>query len=85
MTEDNPFLLMPYRVYIDTSVIGGCFDEKFSLWSNRLMTDIAHKRIIGRIAWLGEGFRSPLEWTCSISPCFSYGRGDGHSASLSAQ
>ena len=46
MTEDNPFLLIPYRVYIDTSVIGGCFDEKFSLWSNRLMTDIAHKRII---------------------------------------
>ena len=39
----------------------------------------------GRIAWLGGGFRSPLEWTCSISPCFSYGRGDGYSASLSAQ
>jgi hypothetical protein len=27
------------RVYIDTSVIGGCFDEKFSLWSNRLIED----------------------------------------------
>jgi hypothetical protein len=24
------------RVYIDTSVIGGCFDEEFEEWSNRL-------------------------------------------------
>jgi predicted nucleic acid-binding protein len=28
------------RLYIDTSVIGGCFDKEFSLWSNRLMDDI---------------------------------------------
>jgi hypothetical protein len=27
------------RVYIDTSVIGGCFDAEFSLWSNGLMHD----------------------------------------------
>jgi hypothetical protein len=27
------------RVYIDTSVIGGCFDAEFSLWSNGLMQD----------------------------------------------
>lgn len=27
------------RVYIDTSVIGGCFDSEFSEWSNGLMTD----------------------------------------------
>lgn len=27
------------RVYIDTSVIGGCFDEEFSPWSNGLMRD----------------------------------------------
>jgi len=26
-------------VYIDTSVIGGCFDEEFALWSNGLMKD----------------------------------------------
>ena len=42
-----------------------------------------------RINWaycmVGGGFRSPLEWTCSISPCFSYGRGDTYSASLSEQ
>ena len=27
------------RVYIDTSVIGGCFDDSFSKWSNGLMKD----------------------------------------------
>ena len=29
------------RVYIDTSVIGGCFDEEFAEWSNLLITQIA--------------------------------------------
>ena len=27
------------RIYIDTSVIGGCFDEEFRLWSNGLVQD----------------------------------------------
>jgi hypothetical protein len=27
------------RIYIDTSVIGGCFDDEFSAWSNGLMKD----------------------------------------------
>jgi rRNA-processing protein FCF1 len=27
------------RVYLDTSVIGGCFDDEFQLWSNALMVD----------------------------------------------
>jgi hypothetical protein len=27
------------RVYIDTSVIGGCFDPEFAPWSNGLITD----------------------------------------------
>jgi hypothetical protein len=27
------------RVYIDTSVIGGCFDQEFSRWSNGLLRD----------------------------------------------
>jgi hypothetical protein len=27
---------MKQRVYIDTSVIGGCFDEEFAVWSLRL-------------------------------------------------
>lgn len=28
------------RIYIDTSVIGGCYDEEFSEWSNRLIAEI---------------------------------------------
>lgn len=24
------------RIYIDTSVIGGCYDQEFSVWSQRL-------------------------------------------------
>lgn len=27
------------RIYLDTSVIGGCFDSEFSLWSNGLFKD----------------------------------------------
>ena len=27
------------RVYVDTSVIGGCHDDEFALWSNGLMKD----------------------------------------------
>ena len=27
------------RIYIDTSVIGGCFDPEFSPWSNGLLRD----------------------------------------------
>jgi predicted nucleic acid-binding protein len=30
------------RVYIDTSVIGGCFDQEFSLWSNGLLQDFTN-------------------------------------------
>lgn len=29
------------RIYIDTSVIGGCFDAEFSRWSNSLMRDFS--------------------------------------------
>ncbi len=28
------------KIYIDTSVIGGCFDQEFSEWSNKLMNEI---------------------------------------------
>ncbi|MCK4344077.1 MAG: hypothetical protein KAX05_02240 [Bacteroidales bacterium] len=31
---------MIQRVYIDTSVIGGCFDKEFEKWSNRLTDEI---------------------------------------------
>ncbi len=27
------------RIYLDTSVIGGCFDDEFAPWSNGLMED----------------------------------------------
>ena len=27
------------RVYVDTSIIGGCHDEEFAIWSNGLMKD----------------------------------------------
>lgn len=27
------------RIYIDTSVIGGCFDPEFAEWSNGLVAD----------------------------------------------
>lgn len=33
------------RVYIDTSVIGGCFDNEFAQWSNQLMVDFAQGRL----------------------------------------
>jgi predicted nucleic acid-binding protein len=29
------------RVYVDTSVIGGCFDKEYSVWSEGLMHDFA--------------------------------------------
>ena len=31
------------RVYLDTSVIGGCFDSEFSKWSNALFSDFRSK------------------------------------------
>jgi len=37
---------MKQKVYIDTSVIGGCFDPEFEEWSTRLFDDfISGKRI----------------------------------------
>lgn len=32
------------RIYIDTSVVGGCFDDNFSRWSNRLVADFQSRR-----------------------------------------
>jgi hypothetical protein len=32
--------IMVQRVYIDTSVIGGCFDEEFITWSNLLVKEL---------------------------------------------
>jgi predicted nucleic acid-binding protein len=32
------------RVYLDTSVIGGCFDPEFEVWSNALVADFEAQR-----------------------------------------
>ena len=34
------------RIYVDTSVIGGCFDEEFKQWSLALVDDFRHGRYI---------------------------------------
>ena len=38
--------MRPLRVYIDTSVIGGCCDPEFAVWSNGLMKDFELGRLI---------------------------------------
>jgi hypothetical protein len=34
------------RIYLDTSVLGGCFDAEFDVWSNGLMEDFRAGRFI---------------------------------------
>jgi predicted nucleic acid-binding protein len=34
-----------YRFYVDTSVIGGCFDPEFAEWSRLLIDDFRHRRL----------------------------------------
>jgi hypothetical protein len=34
------------RIYLDTSVLGGCFDPEFSVWSNGLLADFRSGRFI---------------------------------------
>jgi hypothetical protein len=36
----------PFRIYIDTSVLGGCFDHEFSTWSNALVRDFRAGRLV---------------------------------------
>jgi hypothetical protein len=33
------------RVYLDTSVVGGCFDPEFAVWSNALVADFRAERL----------------------------------------
>ena len=35
-----------YKAYIDTNVIGGCFDKEFSIWSNKLIKNFYNSKII---------------------------------------
>jgi predicted nucleic acid-binding protein len=41
---------MKQRVYIDTSVIGGCYDKEFEEWSNRLFDDFKAGNIIAVVS-----------------------------------
>lgn len=41
---------MKQRVYIDTSVIGDCFDQEFEEWSNRLFDDFRSGKTIAVIS-----------------------------------
>ena len=34
------------RVYLDTSVVGGCFDPEFQVWSNALVADFLAERLL---------------------------------------
>lgn len=34
------------RIYLDTSVLGGCFDPEFASWSNGLLADFRASRLI---------------------------------------
>ena len=36
----------PFRIYIDTSVLGGCFDVEFTEWSNGLIRDFRAGRLV---------------------------------------
>jgi hypothetical protein len=38
------------RIYIDTSVIGGCFDEEFAEWSNKLFEELKDGKKIAVIS-----------------------------------
>lgn len=35
-----------FRIYVDTSVLGGCFDAEFVTWSDALMRDFRAKRLV---------------------------------------
>ncbi len=49
---------MKQRIYMDTSVIGGCRDEEFSKWSNRLVDEFRRGK---RMAVISELTRRELE------------------------
>ena len=40
------------RIYLDTSVIGGCLDEEFAQWSKRLMEECQQGHVIAVISEL---------------------------------
>jgi hypothetical protein len=42
--------LKKLKIYLDTSVIGGCFDDEFEVFSNQLMDEIKKETKIGVIS-----------------------------------
>jgi hypothetical protein len=41
------------RIYLDTSVLGGCFDPEFAVWSNGLLEDFRAGRFVPVLSdWL---------------------------------
>jgi predicted nucleic acid-binding protein len=66
------------RVYIDTSVLGGCFDAEFSLWSNRLIQDFQTGRyapvvssvLASEIEPAPEKIRTKFEEILNLGPEF---------------
>lgn len=39
-------MLKKTKIYLDTSVIGGCFDEEFSYWSQLLLSNYQNKSFL---------------------------------------
>jgi len=38
------------KIYIDTSVVGGCFDPEFAEWSNKMMGEIMKGKNVAMIS-----------------------------------
>jgi predicted nucleic acid-binding protein len=39
-----------FRIYVDTSVLGGCFDDEFAQWSNQLIEDFRRGRLVALLS-----------------------------------
>jgi hypothetical protein len=47
-------MLRKLKIYIDTSVIGGCFDDEFSSWSQKLFDDFRTGKVLCYISTITE-------------------------------
>ena len=60
------------RIYVDTSVIGGCYDPEFKVWSDALIEDFRGRRYraepqgTGRVT--GTGRTTPGKRLCTFVP-----------------
>lgn len=66
------------KIYIDTSVIGGCFDKEFKTWSNSLINDFKNGIYIPIISevveaeiseapkFVKEKYNEILKYNCEI-------------------